>query len=53
MMALKTILIYVQGCEKRKPKHLYMGWMKIRIENIIFLNLDRYPIYRAAIKHQA
>ena len=39
--ALKIILIYVQGCEKRKPKHVYMDWMKIRTENLIFVNLDR------------
>ena len=53
MTALKTILIYVQGCEKRKLKHLYMDWMKIKIEKLIFLNLDRYPICQAAVKYQA
>ena len=41
MMALKIIFIYVYGCKKRKPKHVYMDWGEIKIENLIFLNLDR------------
>ena len=51
--ALKIILIYVQGCEKRKLKHVYTDWMKIRTENLIFLNLDRQGIYRVAVKYRA
>ena len=27
--------------------------MKIKIENQNFINLDRYPIYRAAVKPRA
>ena len=41
LTALKIILIYVQSCEKRKPKHVYMDWCEIRIEKLIFINLDR------------
>ena len=51
--ALKIILIYVQGCEKRKPKHVYMNWSEIKSEKRIFLNLDRQVIYRVAVEHQA
>ena len=40
--ALKISLIYVKGCEKRKPKHVYyMDWSEIKTENVIFVNLDR------------
>ena len=49
---LKIILIYVQGYEKRKSKHAYMDWSKIRSENLIFLNLDRQGIYPAVVEHQ-
>ena len=48
--ALEIILIYVQGCEKRKPKHTFMDWMKIWTENLNFINLDRYPIYWATVE---
>ena len=41
VMALKIILIYVYGCEKRKFKHVYTDWYEIRFEKLIFLNLDR------------
>ena len=51
--ALKTILIYVSGCEKRKPKHLFTNWCEIKSEKMIFINLDRYPICRVAVEHQA
>ena len=51
VMALKIILIYVQGCEKRKPKQIYMDWSEIRTENMIFVNLDRQVIYRVAVEH--
>ena len=53
MTALKIILIYVYGCKKRKPKHPYTDCIKIRTKNMIFLNLDRYPIYRVAVEHLA
>ena len=36
MTILKIILIYVQGCEKRKPKHVYMDMCEIRYEKIDF-----------------
>ena len=42
LTATKIILIYVQVCEKRKPKHIIMDWMKNRLENLSFINLDRY-----------
>ena len=41
VMALKIILIYVWGCEKRKLKHVYIDLSEIRYEKLIFLNLDR------------
>ena len=31
--ALKIILIYVYGYEKRNPKHIFMDWMKIGLKN--------------------
>ena len=31
--ALKIILIYVKSCDKRKPKHTFMDWMKISLKN--------------------
>ena len=49
MTALKKILIYVQGCKKIKPKHLFTDWSEIRFEKLIFINLDRYPIYQEAV----
>ena len=27
-----------------------MDWMKIRTENLFFINLDRYPIGRVAVE---
>ena len=50
---LKIIFIYIQGCEKRNLKHTFTDWMKIRTENQNFINLDRYPIYRAAVEPRA
>ena len=41
-MALKIILIYVYGCEKRKPKYTFMDWMKSP-EKLNFINLDKLP----------
>ena len=51
--ALKIILIYVWDCKKRKLKHVYTDWIKIRTKNLIFINLNRYGIYRVAVEHQA
>ena len=45
VMALKIILIYVYGCEKRKPKHILTDWMKNSSEKPNFINLNRYLIY--------
>ena len=53
MTILKIITIYVYGCEKRKPKHVYIDWSEIRFEKLIFLNLDGQSIYRAASESQA
>ena len=41
--AFKISLIYVEGCEKRKPKHILTDWMKINFEKLSFINLNRYP----------
>ena len=51
--AFKIILIYVYGCEKRKPKHVYTDMCEIRFEKLIFVNLDRQVIYQAAVKYRA
>ena len=50
---LKKIFIYVLGCEKRKPKYLFTDWSEIRSKKLIFINLNRYPIYQAAVEYQA
>ena len=41
LTTLKIILIYVLGCEKRKPKYILMDWMKNSSEKLSFINLDR------------
>ena len=53
LTALKIIILYVQGCEKRKPKHIITDWMKIKSEILSFINFDRYPIYRATVESRA
>ena len=50
LTALKIILLYVQGCEKRKPKHIIIDQSQNRTENLFFLNLNRYLICRAAVE---
>ena len=42
LTAFKIIILYVQDCEKRKPKHIIMDWMKNNPEKLNFINLDRY-----------
>ena len=44
LMTFKIILIYVQGCEKRKLKHISTNWIEISFKKLNFINLDRYPI---------
>ena len=46
-MALKLILIYVWGCEKRNPTQIHMDMREIRSENSDFVILDRFIFYRA------
>ena len=53
LTTLKIILLYVQGYEKRKPKHILTDWMKNRTENLSFINLDKYPIYQATVGPRA
>ena len=53
MTAFKINLIYVQDCEKRKPKQIYTDQCEIRSEKMIFVNLNRQVIYRAAVEHWA
>ena len=50
LTALKIILLYVQGCEKRKHKHIITDYSQNRIETLFFINLDRYPICRVAVE---
>ena len=52
LTALKIILIYVQGCEKRKPKHIITDWMKNKLENLSFINLDRYQFVELPSSHE-
>ena len=53
LTALKIILLYVYGYEKRKPKHIIMDWMKNKPEILSFINLDKYPICRATFEPRA
>ena len=39
-----------RGCKKRKLKHIFTDWMKNRPKILSFMNLDKYPICRAAVK---
>ena len=50
LAALKIIILYVQGVEKRKLKHTNTNWSQNRTENLFFINLDRYPICRAVVE---
>ena len=50
LTALKIIILYVQGCEKRKPKHIITDQSKNRTENLFFINLNRYLICRDAVE---
>ena len=66
-MLVKNFCIYVHQLWRPLKQSLYMFrvmrkecsniysriGVKIRTENLLFINLDRYPIYRAAIEHQA
>ena len=45
--ALKIILIYVEGCEKRNPTQIHMDMNEISSENFDFAILDRYSCCRA------
>ena len=48
--ALKVILIYVQGCEKRNLKHTFMDLMKNSPEKLNFINLDKQPSIELAVE---
>ena len=50
LTALKIIILYVQGCEKRKPKHIITDQSQNRTENLFFINLNRYLICRDAVE---
>ena len=52
LTALKIIFLYVQGCEKRKPKHIItdQSQNKIRILFLIKLNRSLSRCCRAAVK---
>ena len=52
LTALKIIFLYVQGCEKRKFKHIITNQSQNRCEILFFINLDKYPICRAAVESQ-
>ena len=41
LMALKIILLYVQGCEKRKLKHIITDWSQNKTGILFFINLDK------------
>ena len=42
LTALKLIILYVYGCEKRKPKHINTDWSQNRTGIMFFIKLDRY-----------
>ena len=50
LTALKIILLYVLGCEKRKPKYTITDWSQNSPEKLNFINLDIYPICRTAVE---
>ena len=50
LTALKIILLYVQGCEKRKPKYIITDQNQNRTKNLFFHKSRQMPIYRAAVK---
>ena len=53
LTALKIILLYVQGCEKRKPKHTITDQSQNKTEILFFINLNKYPICRVVVKLRA
>ena len=53
LIVLKIILIYVQGCEKRKPKYTLTDRMKNSSEKLSFINLDRQPSIELAVEPRA
>ena len=53
LTGFKIILIYVQGCEKRKLKHILTDWIKISSEKLSFINLNRQPSIKLAVEPQA
>ena len=48
MTALKIILIYVKGCEKRNPIQILKDMRVIRSGKLDFVILDRYSLCRAS-----
>ena len=42
LTALKIIILYVQGCEKRKLKHIITDQSQNRTRILFFIKLDRY-----------
>ena len=49
MIALKIILIYVKGCEKRNPIQILKDMHVIRFEKSNFVILDRYSLCRVLV----
>ena len=52
MTALKIILIYVYGCEKRNYTQIHLDIRENKFENLNFVILDRCCFYQAAVEHQ-
>ena len=50
LMTLKIIILYVQGCEKRKLKHIITDQNQNRTENLFFHKSRQMPIYQAAVE---
>ena len=42
LTTINIILLYVQNCEKRKPKHINTDWSQNRTRILFFVKLDRY-----------
>ena len=42
LIALKIIILYVYGYEKKKPKHINTDWSQNKTKILSFIKLDRY-----------
>ena len=50
LTALKIIILYVQGSEKRKPKYAITNQSQNKSKILFFINLDRFLICQATVE---